>query len=60
MVQPMVALLPDPVMPRSVWKRSPRWMLSVSAAMAVGWSPAGSKSDTILNGGTVVDATDDP
>ena len=37
----------------------PRWMLSVRAATAVGWSPAGSKSDTIWNGGTVIDATDD-
>ena len=51
-VQPMVALLPEPVMPSSVWKRSPRWMLSVSVAMAVGWSPAGSKSDTIVKSGT--------
>jgi hypothetical protein len=34
-------------------------MLSVSAATAVGWSPAGAKSETIWNGGTVADATDD-
>lgn len=39
-------------MPRSVWYRSPRWMPSVSAATAEGWSPAGAKSDTIRKGGT--------
>ena len=59
MVQPIVALLPEPVMPSSVWKRSPRVMLSARSSMARGWSPAGSKSDTIWNGGTVIDATDD-
>ena len=40
-VQAMVALLPEPVMPSSVWNRSPRSMPSASAAMAFGWSPAG-------------------
>jgi hypothetical protein len=40
MVQPMVALLPEPEIPRRVWTRSPRWMLSERAATAAGWSPA--------------------
>jgi hypothetical protein len=52
MVQPMVALLPEPVMPSSVWNRSPRVMPSASAAMAAGWSPAGSNGDTICRSGT--------
>src|SRR5438128_7460435 len=51
MVQAMVALLPLPVMPRRVWKRSPRWIPSARAATARGWSPAGAKSETTLNGG---------
>ena len=51
-VQAMVALLPEPVMPSSVWNRSPRSMPSASCAMAFGWSPAGAKSETTLNGGT--------
>ena len=50
-VQAMVADLPEPVMPRRVWKRSPRRMPSDSASIALGWSPAGEKSDTTRNGG---------
>ena len=50
-VQAMVALLPLPVMPSRVWKRSPRTTPSDSWAMAVGWSPAGAKSETTLNSG---------
>src|SRR5262245_5234147 len=50
MVQATVALLPDPVMPSSVWYRSPLTMPSLSAATAPGWSPAGANSDTILKG----------
>jgi hypothetical protein len=50
MVHATVALLPDPVMPSSVWYRSPLTMPSLSAATAPGWSPAGSNSDTILKG----------
>lgn len=46
MVHAIVALLPDPVMPNSVWKRSPRVMPSASEAIAVGWSPAGWYGDT--------------
>ncbi len=49
-VQAMVALLPLPVMPSSVWNRSPRSRPLVNSAMAVGWSPEGSKSDTMRNG----------
>ena len=47
MVQATVALLPDPVMPRRVWNRSPRSNPSESWPMALGWSPAGSNDDTI-------------
>ena len=50
MVQAIVALLPEPVMPSRVWYRSPLAMPSLSAAMAAGWSPAGSNSETIRNG----------
>src|SRR5437899_9666278 len=39
-------------MPSSVWNRSLRVIPSASAAMAFGWSPAGAKSETTLNGGT--------
>src|SRR5207249_2067143 len=52
-VHAMVALLPLPVMPRRVWNRSPRSTPVASASMAPGWSPAGAKSETTLNGGTV-------
>src|SRR5688500_695532 len=52
MVQAMVADFPEPVMPSSVWNRSPRSTPSAKAAIADGWSPAGWKSDTTLNGGT--------
>src|ERR1700722_13897992 len=51
MVQAMVALLPLPVMPSSVWYRSPRRIPAVSSAMARGWSPAGEKSATSLKSG---------
>ena len=49
-VHAIVALLPDPVMPSRVWYRSPLAMPALSAAMAAGWSPAGSNSETIRNG----------
>src|SRR3954452_21608709 len=52
MVHAMVALCPLPVMPSRVWNRSPRSTPVASASMAPGWSPAGSKSETTLNGGT--------
>ena len=42
----------EPVMPSRVWNRSPRSMPSASCSMACGWSPAGSKSETTVNGGT--------
>jgi hypothetical protein len=51
-VQAMVALLPEPVMPSSVCHRSPPSMPSASLATAYGWSPAGWKSETTWNGGT--------
>src|SRR4030095_4055558 len=49
-VQAMVALLPEPVMPSRVCHRSPLAMPWLSAATAPAWSPAGANSDTILNG----------
>ena len=53
MVQAMVALLPLPVMPSRVWKRSPRSTPALRAAIALGWSPAGLKSECTPNGGMV-------
>src|SRR2546428_3355408 len=53
MVQAIVALLPEPVMPSSVWNRSPRFTPSASEAIAFGWSPAGAKSETTLKSGTL-------
>ena len=41
MVQAMVALLPEPVIPSSVWKRCPAATPAARASMALGWSPAG-------------------
>ena len=37
----MVKVLPDPVTPSRVWKRSPRRTPSTSLAIASGWSPCG-------------------
>src|SRR5258706_7153832 len=37
-------------MPSSVWCLSPRSSAVTSSAIALGWSPRGSYSDTILNG----------
>src|SRR6476659_5954905 len=52
MVHAIVALLPLPVMPSSVCNHSPRRTPVARASIAPGWSPAGAKSDTTLNGGT--------
>ena len=52
MVQAMVAVLPLPVMPSRVWKRSPCSTPRASASMAWGWSPAGDQLETSLKGGT--------
>ena len=41
--------LPDPVMPSSVWNRSPAASPWLSDSIAAGWSPAGAKSDTSSN-----------
>ncbi len=49
----VVKLLPDPVIPRRVWKRSPRSIPSASAAIASGWSPAGVRSVTSSSAGIV-------
>lgn len=40
----IVKVLPEPVTPRSVWNLSPARTPVASSAMAVGWSPDGSKS----------------
>ena len=42
---------PDPVMPSSVWKRSPRSSPCANASIAAGWSPAGDRSDTSSSAG---------
>src|ERR1700730_13026225 len=39
----IVIVFPDPVTPSRVWNRSPRSSPFVSSAIALGWSPAGSK-----------------
>ena len=44
----MVKVLPEPVTPSSTWSRSCSSTPATSSAMAVGWSPAGSYSDTSL------------
>ena len=41
----MVKVLPEPVTPSSTWVRSLRRTPSTRSAIAVGWSPFGSKSD---------------
>ena len=43
-----VKVLPEPVTPSSTWSRSCLFTPSTSSAMAVGWSPLGSYSDTSL------------
>jgi hypothetical protein len=45
----IVKVLPEPVTPSSVWWRRFLRMPSVSSAIAFGWSPAGSNSDTTRN-----------
>ena len=41
MIQAIVAVLPVPVAPRRVWKRSPARIPSEIEAIALGWSPIG-------------------
>src|SRR5689334_20368507 len=53
----IVKLLPDPVMPSSVWNRSPFSKPRPSASMASGWSPAGSMGVTNSNSGTGFERT---
>src|SRR6266849_3206149 len=43
----MVKVLPEPVTPSSTWLRSWRRTPSTSSLMACGWSPLGSKSDSM-------------
>jgi hypothetical protein len=40
-VQAMVAVLPVPVAPSSVWNRSPAFSPSAISSIACGWSPVG-------------------
>ena len=42
---------PDPVMPSSVWYRSPRSTPVASASIASGWSPAAVKGETSSRSG---------
>src|SRR6185437_7528721 len=48
MIQAIVAVLPVPVAPSMVWKRSPATMPSESSAIAVGWSPVGWYASDVL------------
>ena len=48
----IVKLFPEPVIPSSVWKRSPFASPRPTAAIASGWSPAGARSVTRSNKGT--------
>jgi hypothetical protein len=41
MIHAIVAVLPVPVAPRSVWYCSPACSPAVSCSIAVGWSPVG-------------------
>ena len=52
MIQAIVAVLPVPVAPSIVWKRSPASTPSESSAIARGWSPVGVYASDVLNGGT--------
>ena len=44
----MVKVLPEPVTPSRTWSRSFSLMPSTSSLIAVGWSPFGVMSETIL------------
>ncbi len=44
----MVKVLPEPVTPSSTWSRSLALTPATSSAMAAGWSPLGSNSETIV------------
>src|SRR5262245_25854233 len=52
MIQAIVAVLPVPVAPRSVWKRSPEETDAASSSIARGWSPVGRYSDVTRSSGT--------
>ena len=45
----IVKVFPDPVTPKSTWLNSPLFALLTNFLIASGWSPAGLKSDLILN-----------
>ncbi len=47
----IVIVLPEPVAPSSVWKRSPASTPSASAAIASGWSAVGVKMESSLKAG---------
>src|SRR5450432_2559728 len=46
----MLNVLPEPVIPRSTWQRSPLSMPRHISAIARGWSPRGMNSETSWNG----------
>jgi len=50
---------PDPVMPSSVWNRSPASSPWLRDSIAAGWSPAGAKSDTKASTGVKSDTKTD-
>ena len=50
MIQAIVAVLPVPVAPSSVWYCSPARRLAESCSIACGWSPVGSYATAVLNG----------
>jgi hypothetical protein len=50
-VNAIVAVLPEPVTPRSVWKRSPSVSPRASSSRAFGWSATGLYAGLIANGG---------
>src|SRR5581483_3539088 len=51
-VHAIVAVLPVPVAPISVWKRSPASSPSLRISIAFGWSPVGRYSEDVFSGGT--------
>src|SRR5690349_529633 len=58
MIQAIVAVLPVPVAPSMVWKRSPAWMPSESSAIACGWSPVGRYASDVVSCATPAKAID--
>ena len=51
-VKAIVAVLPEPVAPRSVWNRSPFSTPATNPSRAFGWSATGTYAVLSLKGGT--------